>query len=117
MGPNRPERNALKKRRSLKLLRRSSTVISHERSAQDQLVKNKARAGLATEAAADGKDKAAINLIEAEEKIEGGVRLRDYVNFMSFGAGWPGILWFLIINFGTAFAALIPSYLLARWTA
>ena len=50
-------------------------------------------------------------------KIQGGVRFKDYVDFMSFGAGWCGIIFFLFINFATSFATLIPSYILSKWTA
>ena len=105
----------MKKQMSLKLLRRSSTVIAHEETARNSLERNKARAGLIARVD-DAQEKKQINLIEPEVKMTGGVRFRDYVNFMSFGAGWFGIIFFFVINFTTAFSTLIPSYILSKWT-
>ena len=100
---------------SLKLLGRTSTVIAHEETARNTLERSKERAGLITKVD-DVKEKKQINLIEPEVKMTGGVRFRDYVNFMSFGAGWLGIIFFFVINFTTAFSTLIPSYILSKWT-
>ena len=62
------------------------------------------------------KGKAQINLIAPEIKDVGGVSFKDYLNFLSFGSGSCGLILYFVINFATAFAQIIPSYLVAEWT-
>ena len=110
------ERIAHKKQRSLKLLRRASTILANERAVQDQIDRNIERGKLQAKGTG-GPEERQVNLIAPESLAAGGVTFQDYRNFLSFGAGCGGMILFFAINVATALAQIVPSYLLAEWTS
>lgn len=74
---------ALQKRRKRPPLKRKK---------ENQLVKADSKTTLAVADADDKKKKTEINLIKAEEKIEGDVGFQDYRDLFSFSIGGIGIV-------------------------
>lgn len=54
----------------------------------------------------------------AEQKIEGGVGLQDYLNLFSFTIlGCGGLVLYVVVSILCSLLQLVPSYALAVWTA
>ena len=62
------------------------------------------------------KEKQQEDLIVAEEKMEGGVGLKDFVNLFSFSVGSSAIVIYIILSIICAALQLAPSYILSSWT-
>ena len=58
------------------------------------------------------------DLVVAEEKFEGGVTFKDYLNHFSFTVlGCGGLFLYAFISILCALLQLAPSYVLAKWTS
>jgi len=55
-------------------------------------------------------------LIVSEEKLEGDVGLKDYINLYSFSLGIFSIILYVFVAVICALLQLAPSYLIAAWT-
>jgi len=73
-------------------LQKKKEEATAEKKKETQLVKADSKTTLAVADADDKKKKTEINLIKAEEKIEGDVGFQDYRDLFSFSIGGIGIV-------------------------
>jgi ATP-binding cassette subfamily C (CFTR/MRP) protein 4 len=55
------------------------------------------------------------DLITPEEKIMGGITLKDYRNLFSFSVGTCGIFIILFLSILASLAQLFPSFVISAW--
>lgn len=63
------------------------------------------------------KEKKEFNMVVDEIKHEGGINFKDYVDLFSFSSGKFGIFMYSFLSITSALLQLLPSYILATWTA
>lgn len=77
--------------------------------------RKKADAGEA--ATQEGDQNKKLDLVVAEEKLEGGIGFRDFSNLFAFSpCGLGGLFLFLAFQGLSAALQLAPSYILSRWS-
>lgn len=57
-----------------------------------------------------------VDIIDKEQKEEGGVPLRLWFTFYNFGCGIFGILFVVLMALLSVFFNIIPSYVIGIWT-
>jgi hypothetical protein len=65
----------------------------------------------------DNSVSATTQMITAEEKIEGGITYQDFKNMFSFSIGSSAIWIYVLLSCLVSFVQLIPSFIIAKWTA